>query len=202
MKKAIPILCLATALLFVPALQAAPRDGLRIAVVDINKVLDGWKQVQEDNVKMEIEAKDLRAKLSELEKGIKALEQSAKLLEGKAKQEKEQELAAKKREFDSILSIQGGRLDRMQAESLARWYRQIAKAVEEHARKEGFDLVLTSEVQPDFPASQEFSNPKEMSEAFREFQKGVTLHKVIYARSELDITEKVTDLLNAASEKK
>ncbi len=186
-----------------PAADAAPKDdSQRIVVVDINRVLDGWKQVQLENVRMDVEAKELRAKLSDFEKNIKALESSVKILEGKAKQEKEQELAAKKREFESTVSVQGGRLDRMQAEALGRWYREIAKAVDECARKDGIDFVLVSESRPDFPTGQDFSNPKEMDAAFREFQKGVTLHKVLYARAELDITQKVIDLLNAGSEKK
>ncbi len=203
MKRALPFLLAAAGFLAAPVLSAGPRDGgQKVAVVDINRVLDGWKQVQDENVRMEVEAKELRAKLQEMEKSIKAIEQSVKILEGKAKQEKEQELVAKKREFESTVSVQGGRLDRMQAEALARWYRQIVKAVEEHARKENLDWVLSTESQPDFPAGQDFSSPKEMDAAFRDFQKGVTLHKVLYARAELDITQKVIDLLNAGPEKK
>lgn len=175
-------------------------EGTRVAVVDIDRVLNNWKKAGEEKIRLEMEAREVEARLVALEKEIKALDQAAALLEGKARQDKEAESAAKKREFESVRSVHGGRLDRSQIDFLVRWYREIVDAAKACAERDGIDIVLVTEVSPEFPSGREFGNSREMEAAISKFQREVSLHKVIYARPENDITQKVIDFLNVPSD--
>ncbi len=206
MKKQILICAAACGVAFVGAdlssLMAAPsakEAPLRIAVVDIDKVLDGWKKAREESVRQDVEEQAFMAEKANLQKEVEALDQAVKIHNGKAKQDKEQELETKKRAYIAHCSVEGGRLNRLKAEFLARSYRGISAAVEACAKQDGIDLVFVTETQPEFAGGKDHD---EMMKNFRDFQQGIVFHKILYARADLDITQKVLDHLNAADKSK
>lgn len=174
---------------------ASASVGARIAVIDINKVLNSWNQATTEEVKLKTQVEEFEGQHKQRVEEMKRMDQASKLLEGKAKEEKEKELASRKREYEAFKSVHLKKIFEAQRDLQVRWYQRINQTAADLAKEEGFDLILVSDDAPSL------GNAQDLEEDFMNFKRAVNLRKVLYARDDIDLTQKVIDRLNAESGK-
>lgn len=164
----------------------AKETGLKIGVVNVNKVFDNYKKkrVLEEDLRMAREQKS--RVLREKDKEIKRLTEEIKMLElgSEARKKRESELEKKQVEFRSFTEVTASGLSDRKREITEALYLDIAAVVEEFGRSNGFDLIM------------KWESVDIKSETLDELLYKINQKTVLFAADTVDITQQVIDRMN------
>jgi Skp family chaperone for outer membrane proteins len=163
------------------------RASMRIAVVDLKKVIDSYKKSKEIDGKMQQLKATLRQSLVDKEKKIAKMAQALKFLKRPSAewgaltdniQREKAELAA----LRSQAEVMGRELFRSYVVQV---FEDVQRHIQATAKRDGFDLVLKQE------------EPGIAGGTDRELSLKLNMKSVLYASERLDITERIIRSLNA-----
>jgi len=122
----------------------AREGGPKIGVVNITKVYDSYKKkhMLEEDLRATREQKS--RVIREKENEIKRLVEEIKLLElgSEVRKKKEGELERKQVDLRSFTQVAVGNMTAQTREIMEKLYGEVAKAVRDYGRKNGFDLII------------------------------------------------------------
>jgi len=173
--------------------EAAKKRALRIAIVDVDKVLKGYKKGNDryDKIKKELEpfgnAIKQKAKfIREEQRRLAGDPRTDKVAYIKKKHRIEVQLAELERDEKDYIK----RRTEKEIEAMIEVWKDVVAAVGKYAKDNGIDLVIKQQVRDDH-------KPQTKSTFYR----NVAARTVLYAAAHLDITEEITKQLNKAYER-
>lgn len=174
-------------LLAVGGQDAGARENApKIGVVNISKVFDNYKKkrVLEEDLRVTREQKS--RVLREKDKEIKRLADEIKMLElgSDVRKKREAEFEKKQVEFRSFTEVTSAALGDRKREITEKLYLEIAAAVEEYGRSNGFDLII------------KWENVEIKSDNMEELLYKINQKTVLYAAETVDITQQIIDMVN------
>ena len=138
-------ICL-TLVLFFCLTSLATAKGLKIAVIDMQRVVRQSQAGQEALVKLQEKFDTLKQQLQAKEKEIKKfkqdLEKKAPLLSPEARQEKERQYQKMLREFKAQQEDAQYEMRQAEQNALQPILKDLQQVVKQMAEKEGYDLIL------------------------------------------------------------
>lgn len=159
---------------------------LRIGVVNITKVFNGYykRSVREREVNTEREKK--QAILKERRKAITRLQQEIELLDmgSQERKEKEKELQKQKIEYETSAKMAAQAFRDRLRNITAELYQDIADAITNYGKTHGYDVILKVE---DFDLQ---------SSSIGELQDKIALRIVLYYSKSVDLTDEILSVLN------
>jgi len=168
----------------------AEEAEVKIGVVDVIRVFDAYERSEDLEKELQGEAKGFSNKMESMKEELKRLEAEIELLspEHERRVEAVSELAMKRQVYQSTVMAEQKKLMARQSKMLVEVYDEIAVAVEEYAKVEGYTLVLKAEskdVRGDTPD---------------EVQLRIAVRPVLYYSSVHDLTDDIIRVLNAKYE--
>lgn len=155
--------------------------GVRIAVVDVAKALEGSKKHQAWKQKMEKDQEAAKKEFNELRAEVEQLQENIKLR--KPGSEEHIKLTQQMVEKKALLEAKNSFYEEKVTSLMQNWseelYKQFLVAVEKVAQQKGIDLVLARE-QLDLPAP-----------SLRDFLLTIKTRKVLFFNPKMDITAEV-----------
>jgi outer membrane protein len=149
----------------------ANAEGLKLAVVDMQVILQKAPQIAKINESLNKQFKGRQDKIIEAQRNLedetKNLEKNASIMKSEDRNNLEKKIMTDRNDVQTMVTTFQKDLSKQQSESLHGFSQQLDTVVSKLASKTGLDLVI---------------------------QKGSTL----YAKSELDITQQVLDALKKA----
>jgi outer membrane protein len=140
------------ALLFSLGAFAAPADNTKIAVVDLQKIMQTSSQMKGIQAKLEKDFKPRRDKLVAMEEGLKKdmeqFKRDAAILSQTQKKEMEKKIVATQQNFEREGQRYQQELSTAHNEAMEDLYAKIRKAISKVAETEKFDLVLQKDAAP------------------------------------------------------
>lgn len=140
------------ALLFSIGAVAASVDNAKIAVVDLQKIMQTSSQMKGVQAKLEKEFKPRRDKLVAMEEGLKKdmeqFKRDAAVLSQAQKKEMEKKIVATQQTFEREGQRYQQELSTAHNEAMEDLYAKIRKAISKVAEAEKFDLVLQKDAAP------------------------------------------------------
>ncbi|QJA06460.1 OmpH family outer membrane protein [Thermosulfurimonas marina] len=119
---------------------------LKIAVIDLQKVVRSSKAGQEAMQKLQARLEKWKAKLEAKQKEIKAfqeeMQKKAPLLSEEARAEKQREYQKMLREFRAMQEDAQFEMKEEEKKALQPIFKDLEKVLKELAQKEGYDLIL------------------------------------------------------------
>jgi len=173
-----------------------PTLGTRVAVVDMVKVFNDFKQTKALNKKMDDYKKQLNAEGEKRMEDINALKAQLQAVAPDSADFFKRNKELKLKKFDN----QVWEMTEMEslAESHLRWvkktYKMVTDEVAQVAKKKGIQLVITRE------ELEEPKSPDAKTQLQAMFQQIIN-RKVVYSDPAIEITDEVLSSLNAAYEK-
>lgn len=172
-----------------PARPPAPPSGggARVACIDVVRVFNEYqrqkdlseemKQVQQ---KLELENQQRRQRIDSLQATLDAMNQNDPAYVQKLREMMEMQI-----DYKNWFEVRQASLNREIAFWSAKMYREIAKATEDIAQQQGYDIVLYKD---EFQTAA--TDPNEVREQIR-------VRKLIYANPRVDLSQVVQEKLNA-----
>jgi len=178
-----------------PAAMGAdvPQRPLRVAVVNLNSVLNGIEEKKEALEELDKLRKEKAASLGELEEQIQNMTKKLNLLEPASDEYKNTQKKLVEINADYKAKGEAARTELInhQTDIVREFYFRIASEVTAYAREMDLDMVFT--VQP----------VDEIERAgYRELQPVIALRKIIYYRGEFDVTDRIIERLNKTYQEK
>ena len=163
----------------------------KIGVVNVTKVYDNYKKKRdlEDDLRAQREQKSRI--IREKEKEIKRLSDEIKMLElgSEARKKRESELEKKQVGLQSFAQVTVGNMATQTRETMEQLYSEVARAVREYGRKNGFDLIL------------KWENVEIRSKTMDELLYKINQRTVLFTADHIDITDAVISMLNTGYSK-
>jgi Skp family chaperone for outer membrane proteins len=171
---------------------ATRRHSLRVALVDVERVLREYKK---GNDRYDQIRKEMEPLINEIKQKVQAIREERRRLAAdprtdaveylKKKQELELKIAELERDEKSFLAKKTAK----EIAAMMEVWNDVIAAVSKHAKDQGIDLVLKQQVRT--------GTPKRKSTFYR----NVAARTVLYAAAHLDITEEVIKQLNGDYER-
>lgn len=140
------------ALLFSFGAFAAPADNAKIAVVDLQKIMQTSTQMKGIQAKLEQDFKPRRDKLVAMEEGLKKdmeqFKRDAAILSQTQKKEMEKKIVTTQQTFEREGQRYQQELSTAHNEAMEELYTKIRKAISKVAENEKYDLVLQKDAAP------------------------------------------------------
>ncbi|RUM88742.1 MAG: hypothetical protein DSZ24_02855 [Thermodesulfatator sp.] len=125
---------------------SAPAAELKIAVIDLQKVVRSSKAGQEAMKKLRARFEKWKAKLEAKQKEIQAfqeeMQKKAPLLSEEARAEKQREYQKMVREYRAMQEDAQFEMKEAEKKALQPIFKDLEKVLKELAQKEGYDLIL------------------------------------------------------------
>ena len=172
--------------------RALPRGSVRVAVLDVDRVIEQSKWVEWLGRSAPLEFRALTKKINEMRARHKALLDKADILV-KDSTDYGMTVAAIKgleTEITSALTVRSRQMNKKRAESMVAIFHEIKQTVDRYARQQGIVLVLKK------------STIKSVTKGrLQEELARIQAMSVIFAADSLDITKSIVELLDAAHPK-
>jgi len=167
-------------------IRAADRPP-KIGVVNITKVFDSYKKkrVLEEDLRMTREQKT--RVIRERDKEIKRLADEVRMLElgSEERKKREAELEKKQVELQSFTQVTTANLATQKREITEKLYTEIADAVTDYGRQNGFDLII------------KWENVEIKSASLDELLYKINQRTVLFAAGSVDITDAIVKTVNS-----
>lgn len=161
----------------------------RIGVVNVTKILEACKKNQQWQEKAETDRAKMQAEFQQMRQDLDALQANIK-----ARKQGSSDYYSLMNEYEEKRAIMEGKntfYENKFTQEMQQWmealYGDLLKSVNQVAKEKGLDLVLGQETL-DLPAP-----------TLRDFMLSVKTKKVLYAQSDLDITDSVLTVLDGMS---
>ncbi len=184
----VSLVCVGTAAVTASmAMFAAPPKGATVAVVDLEKLING---LDEKRAKGEEYKKVFDAKQKELENLQKQIQERGTAMQampagaGRTKAAEEVREMIFRGELEAKLASR--RLDNQQADLFRDLYLKVDAAVEEISKQNGYHMVLVSDEGAEVPENSSSEN----------VLRAITMKRMMYVAKELDITDEVIKYMN------
>jgi len=174
--------------------SAAADAALKVGVVDLVAVTNGYDRTKDANADIQVEQANFKAAA---EPKVKALEDLRLKRDGFNKgteewQQLDDQVLKARAELNTWMQIERIKLERRHQEVLLDMYRQMTDAVERMVKKNGIDLVFTKA----------FLEPPQIdvdkAVGLQDLQKRIVGQRVLYPTEVMDITQDVLKILNDA----
>jgi len=176
------VLCLAGA-----AKTAAAAKPIKIAVVRVSTVFEKYAKRADLDRRMRSERQKKIDIIREREKAVRRLEDQIKLFDlGAAGRRKlEDQLERKRIELETYRKLVAKTSARQYMDYTRELYEDICTAVEQYAKRQGYDLVL------------KIGDQQINADSINMLQLKIELSTVLYHSDALDITDRIIKILNA-----
>jgi len=174
--------------------SAAADAALKVGVVDLVAVTNGYDRTKDANADIQVEQANFKAAA---EPKVKALEDLRLKRDGFNKgteewQQLDDQVLKARAELNTWMQIERIKLERRHQEVLLDMYRQMTDAVGRMVKKNGIDLVFTKA----------FLEPPQIdidkAVGLQDLQKRIVGQRVLYPTEVMDITQDVLKILNDA----
>jgi len=171
------------------ATNALKGEPTTVAVVDLNRLIEGLKEKRAVEASLQSFASTTEAKKGEMESELKAKVTQLDFLEVGSDEHRalQQEIVLGQANLKAWVQLQQAMIARENADGFKRLYDNAQQAIGEVAQSHGIDLVLTHRADADFKF-----------ESFQELSAQINDRKVIWASGSIDITDAVIVHLNNA----
>ncbi len=185
---------LAAAMAVALVASAAADAALKVGVVDLVAVTNGYDRTKDANADIQVEQANFKAAA---EPKIKVLEDLRLKRDGfnkgtKEWQQLDDQVLKARAELNTWMQIERIKLERRHQEVLLDMYRQMTDAVERMVKKNSIDLVFTKA----------FLEPPQIdvdkAVGLQDLQKRIVGQRVLYPTEVMDITQDVLKILNDA----
>ncbi len=163
--------------------------GLRIGVVDVGKIFEGYRKKIDREVELEKERNELQAEVDRMEKQLKKFQQEMKIYKGEKLEKKKAEYEDKLREYRAFIKVNNSKLQEKQTRLWKEVYNEIFQEVRRYGENNGYDLILQA------------GGDEVGGRSVEEVQLRVDMKKVIFFAPTVDVTGKILDILNARYKK-
>lgn len=174
-------------LLMAQARSVAAAPGAKVAVIDMEKVLDELDEKLSIEARMRDKDAEFNGQVEDLRRQVEELQARQQMLnEGGADfARNQQELEMKAFQLQGLMQFKKKFLERELLLEKVNLYRRIVKSAEQVARQQGFNVVLVKELPIDDPEL-----------GLQEQQLSFRTRKVLWASDELDISRSVVTMMN------
>jgi len=185
---------LAAAMAVALVTSAAADAALKVGVVDLVAVTNGYDRTKDANADIQVEQANFKAAA---EPKVKALEDLRLKRDGfnkgtKEWQQLDDQLLRARAELNTWMQIERIKIERRHQEVLLDMYRQMTDAVGRMVKKNSIDLVFTKA----------FLEPPQIdvdkAVGLQDLQKRIVGQRVLYPTDVMDITQDVLKILNDA----
>lgn len=153
--------------------QAMAQD-MKMATVDLQRIMQTSTQVQTIRQKLETEFKGRRDKLismeTELKKNMDTLKRDGAILSQSQKKDLEKKIMTAQRDFEHEGQQYQQELNTTHNEAMEAFFNQVKQAIEDYAKADSYDIIFQKDVAP-------------------------------YSSAKLDITDKVIQKINQSTSK-
>lgn len=153
--------------------QALAQD-MKMATVDLQRIMQTSTQVQAIRQKLETDFKGRRDKLiameTELKKNMDTLKRDGAILSQTQKKDLEKKIMTAQRDFEHEGQQYQQELNTTHNEAMETFFNQVKQAIEDFAKADGYDIIFQKDVAP-------------------------------YSSAKLDITDKVIQKINQSASK-
>ncbi len=166
--------------------EASPKPSLKIGVVDMSRVFDAYKKRGDYNSALEEFRRQKAQEIESRREEINRLRDRIQLLApGSEERKNEEENLSKKRlEFETGARLAAREVDEKYRDFLAEIYGDISDEVRRFGVENGYDLMLKTEaLQTDTSST-------------AELKLRLSIQKILYYSSQLDVTEQIIEVLN------
>lgn len=193
MNKHLVTLAIVLAAVFVTSLATVQASNMFAArtvtagVVNVAKVYNSLKERDEIDADLSSQRRAFQEEDDARQETLKALQDDLKILppEGDAFDAKKRELEYKVIELQAWRQFKQRQLEQEAALQKERLYRQITSAIGDVARLDNYDMIFYKEADIDFSGA----NAKQLDAL-------IALRKVLWAKDDLDITDRVVQKMN------
>jgi Skp family chaperone for outer membrane proteins len=171
-----------------PAPMAAPAS---IGVIRLGALMDGLTEARQKGEALEARRSAVVADLKQLEAEIQALQAqiASGTLQGEALFNTAQDMSEKQAFGQARMQAAQTRLDIARGDMMRELYEKVVAACDTFAQNNGYDMILVDD--RTFPLA-------EMQSSTAEHQTAIRARRVLFARSNLDVTEQVLTQMNNA----
>jgi Skp family chaperone for outer membrane proteins len=168
--------------------MAAPAS---IGVIRLGALMDGLTEARQKGEALEARRSAVVADLKQLEAEIQALQAqiASGTLQGEALFNTAQDMSEKQAFGQARMQAAQTRLDIARGDMMRELYEKVVAACDTFAQNNGYDMILVDD--RTFPLA-------EMQSSTAEHQTAIRARRVLFARSNLDVTEQVLTQMNNA----
>lgn len=169
-----------------PGAPGSASKGLKIGVVDLNKVFEKYEKRKTFDVQLKEKENQYQKIINDKKKELVSLNEKIQLLDlGSEVRKKDEETFEKKNiELESYAKFAEKNLVKKYKEYFESLYTEVCKEVEDIGRREQYDLIIKKE------------EPELQSRGISELQFKVGIKSVLYHSENIDITDQVINNLN------
>jgi Skp family chaperone for outer membrane proteins len=169
-----------------PGATSLSSKGLKVGVVDLNKVFEKYEKRKTFDVQLKEKEKQYQKIINDKKKELVSLNEKIQLLDlGSEVRKKDEETFEKKNiELESYAKFAEKSLVKKYKEYFEGLYTEVCKEVEDIGKREQYDLIIKKE------------EPELQSGGISELQFKVGIKSVLYHSDDIDITNQVINNLN------
>lgn len=169
-----------------PGATGLSSKGLKVGVVDLNKVFEKYEKRKTFDVQLKEKEKQYQKIINDKKKELVSLNEKIQLLDlGSEVRKKDEETFEKKNiELESYAKFAEKSLVKKYKEYFEGLYTEVCKEVEDIGKREQYDLIMKKE------------EPELQGGGISELQFKVGIKSVLYHSDDIDITNQVINNLN------
>lgn len=164
-----------------------------VATVNLNQVLGGLDQRTEVEAGLQKKRDAFLAEKQSREDAIKALRERLEPATGPERESLQEQIVMQQIMFEGWINLQTAEIDIDRTLLVESLFRQIKEAAEEHARAQGYQIVVINDADEQFAL-----NPKSNIPRSAQLREQISSRRILFAENTVDISNDLIARMNNA----